>query len=47
MLNEPKHRGPAARAVTDAVGAEYINGFYSVSQNEAVMLLQAEPEQVT
>lgn len=46
MLNEPKHRGPAARAITEAVGAEYIDGFYSVSQNEAVMLLRAEPEQM-
>tara|TARA_B100000886_G_scaffold276356_1_gene200289 strand:- start:68 stop:376 length:309 start_codon:yes stop_codon:yes gene_type:complete len=47
MLNEPKSRGPAARAVVEAVGAEYMDGFYSVSQNQAVMLLRAEPEQLT
>ena len=47
MLNEPKSRGPAARAVIEAVGAEYMDGFYSVSHNQAVMLLRAEPEQLT
>ena len=47
MLNEPKSRGPVARAVIEAVGAEHIDGFYSVSHNQAVMLLRAEPEQLT
>ncbi len=47
MLNEPKSHGPAARAVIEAVGAEYIDGFSSVSHNQAVMLLRAEPEQLT
>ncbi len=47
MLSSPVHRMEAAKKLIEDNGADFIDAFYSVSTNEAVVILRAEPEQLT
>ena len=45
MLSSPVHSMEAAKKLIEDFEANFINAFYSVSANEAIVILRAEPKQ--